>query len=975
MIELKGIGRTYRPKKGEPVKALNSVNLTFGTSGMVFVLGKSGSGKSTLLNVIGGLDKYDEGDLVIKGKSTKDFKQSDFDSYRNTMIGFIFQEYNVLDEFTVAQNIALAIELQGRKATNEEINNILKSVDLEGYGNRKPNELSGGQKQRVAIARALVKEPEVIMADEPTGALDSDTGKQVFETLQKLSKTRLVIVVSHDRDFAETYGSRIIEFKDGVITRDVSRDVKVSSTDESVVFDDEGITVSEGYQLTQKDLDVINEYLLAKDSKAFIKKRKSSASSLGSFNTTDDSLIVKSTESYTSIKSKLPFKSSLKIGASSLKHKTVRLVFSIILASLSFAMFGLTDSLGSYNQKNTAINSLIDSKVDYASFSKEKVTDRGNGWTQKRALNLSNVDLDKLQKIDSGLTFTPVLDGDTNGGLSYYNNVIENKKLGYSGYYISASTGITYLTDELITKNGFTKLAGGLPKKDGQIAITKYQYEIFKDLGMQVSTSGVMTEVKINNYNDILNKKIGNNDEYEIVGVIDTKFNHERYSVLKEDKSSDLGGIFLSQEFSELIGWSYHNLIFVTEDSFNVKVQNKGLNMSDLDGEFTLEVSDYSAYSMQYQIMYNDDLITNAIYFDGYSKDTFSKDKMLIRIPDYYINTIGEFIPNDMQDEYYEEKEAYVVSKIKSLTREQLYNELYRTSWKSIEDYINWDDEMYNYYVKELLDIIQSGFYFGTESLLKEQEIEFDFMNEFIKKNNLTIKAELAFNDYYTDEPIIKELTVVGFSRADDGYETKYIIDPLLISEMVNVDVSGKYKFAISSLESDRSIIKKAVDTHYSDGEIKYKLRNDVIVTLDLVSSTVETMAQVFLYMGIGFAVFASLLLINFIGTSVAYKKQEIGILRAIGARGRDVAGIFFKEATLIAMINFVIATILSGFAIYFINRTMRTDFGIQITILSFGIRQIALIIAISLFVAYISSALPVRKISRKRPIDAIRDK
>ena len=118
------------------------------------------------LNLLGGLDKYDEGEIIIKGVSSKDFKQSHFDSYRNTYVGFIFQEYNVLEEFSVGANIALAIELQGKKATDEEINRILKQVDLEGFGDRKPNELSGGQKQRVAIARALVKQPEIIMADE-----------------------------------------------------------------------------------------------------------------------------------------------------------------------------------------------------------------------------------------------------------------------------------------------------------------------------------------------------------------------------------------------------------------------------------------------------------------------------------------------------------------------------------------------------------------------------------------------------------------------------------------------------------------------------------------------------------------------------------------------------------------------------------------------------------------------------------------
>ena len=169
MLEVKNLTKIYRPKKGVPVVALDKVNLKFPEKGMVFLLGKSGSGKSTLLNLLGGLDKYDNGEIIIKGVSSKKFKQQHFDSYRNTYVGFIFQEYNILEDFTVGANIALAIELQGRKATDEELNNILKEVDLEGYGARRPNELSGGQKQRVAIARALVKNPKIIMADEPSG--------------------------------------------------------------------------------------------------------------------------------------------------------------------------------------------------------------------------------------------------------------------------------------------------------------------------------------------------------------------------------------------------------------------------------------------------------------------------------------------------------------------------------------------------------------------------------------------------------------------------------------------------------------------------------------------------------------------------------------------------------------------------------------------------------------------------------------
>ena len=213
MLEVLNLKKVYKSKMGSDVAALDGVTLRFPEKGMVFLLGKSGSGKSTLLNVCGGLDNPTSGEIIVKGRSSKNFSQSDFDSYRNTFIGFIFQEYNILNEFSVEDNIALALELQGKPKDKAAINNLLEEVDLAGYAKRKPNTLSGGQKQRIAIARALIKSPEIIMADEPTGALDSNTGRQVFETLKRLSRDKLVIVVSHDRDFAERYADRIVELR------------------------------------------------------------------------------------------------------------------------------------------------------------------------------------------------------------------------------------------------------------------------------------------------------------------------------------------------------------------------------------------------------------------------------------------------------------------------------------------------------------------------------------------------------------------------------------------------------------------------------------------------------------------------------------------------------------------------------------------------------------------------------------------
>ena len=197
MLEIRDLVKIYKTKGGVDVRALDGVSLAFPERGMVFLLGKSGSGKSTLLNICGGLDTPDSGEIIIKGRSSKDFTQSDFDSYRNTYVGFVFQEYNILNEFSVEDNIALALELQGRGKDRNKVQEILQKVDLAGYAKRKPNTLSGGQKQRVAIARALVKEPEIIMADEPTGALDSATGRQVLDTLKAHNVTAAFFLVGN----------------------------------------------------------------------------------------------------------------------------------------------------------------------------------------------------------------------------------------------------------------------------------------------------------------------------------------------------------------------------------------------------------------------------------------------------------------------------------------------------------------------------------------------------------------------------------------------------------------------------------------------------------------------------------------------------------------------------------------------------------------------------------------------------------
>ena len=221
MLELKNIKKDY-PGGGETVRALKGISLQFRKSEFVSILGPSGCGKTTMLNIIGGLDQYTEGDLVINGKSTKDFKDRDWDAYRNHSVGFVFQSYNLIPHQTVLQNVELALTLSGvgKAERRSRAKKALEQVGLGSQLKKKPSEMSGGQMQRVAIARAIVNNPDIVLADEPTGALDTETSLQVMEILKEISKDRLVIMVTHNPNLAERYSTRIVRMLDGLITDD-----------------------------------------------------------------------------------------------------------------------------------------------------------------------------------------------------------------------------------------------------------------------------------------------------------------------------------------------------------------------------------------------------------------------------------------------------------------------------------------------------------------------------------------------------------------------------------------------------------------------------------------------------------------------------------------------------------------------------------------------------------------------------------
>ncbi len=307
MIQLSNIRKVYQSKSGQEVVALNNISFNLPEKGMVFIIGKSGSGKSTLLNLLGGLDKPTGGDIFLGA----DALSSNFilDAYRNTSLGFIFQEFHLLDTLTVYENISLALEMKGEVVRESDIKTALEKVDLAGLTNRYPEELSGGQKQRVAIARALIKKPQIILADEPTGNLDSTTSQDILELLKELSSDKLVVVVSHDKEAAGRFGDRVIELKDGNIVSDITND---------------------------------NEKIVSEKPQIVALKH-----------------------------AKFSHKSVFKFVISALGHKKARLVASVLLSVIAIVMFGMSFVISTYdtekqitkNIKKTGMQSFIVSPI------------------------------------------------------------------------------------------------------------------------------------------------------------------------------------------------------------------------------------------------------------------------------------------------------------------------------------------------------------------------------------------------------------------------------------------------------------------------------------------------------------------------------------------------------------------------------------------------------------------------------------
>lgn len=945
MLELKNICKTYQTKGGVEVQALKNVTLSFEDKGMVFLLGKSGSGKSTLLNLCGGLDAPDSGEIIVKGRSSKDFSGADFDSYRNTFVGFVFQEYNILDEFTVEDNIALALELQGKKKDKAAIDDILRQVDLDGYAKRKPVTLSGGQKQRIAIARALVKNPEIIMGDEPTGALDSNTGKQVFDTLKKLSRDKLVLIVSHDREFAEAYADRIIELADGHVVSDVIKsEGKREDIDGNVTVTDTGlITVKKGSELTPVAIKKINELLKKTESDIIISTDGASNAEIrkaGKINDDGGVDVFRQTETQPAVKeysdnerkfirSRLPAGKAVKIGASGLKGKPFRLLATVFLSCVAFILFGLMSTFMMYNPAAVKREAVKASSDKYLS-----VTLRKDGET----LKIGDTTISNMEK-STGITPVGVLQTDN---LMFGADTLKNTEIRYTSVY-NPMGAVVY--DSAQTEKLGLKLAAGewpgaeetvesaLGKvKVVPIAISRFHAQMYIDTGISnhvISANPALKDKTIKTYADLVGMPLtfgtDRNSYYRISGIFDCGEIDKAY----EGLSSNAENWNLQYKYTEYMRTALHTALVI--------------NAASMDGF----VQDGKSASTMY-IVYNGSEFLNVAY---------RSDAVSVKCVDTAGNTIDKMRENDVYIPYVKVRNAV------------------------LGHYGYFNDD-----INRLLDSVykadgtEEGFvdyneFAGEEALKKATpEIMSVFSKIFSGADGGVVNGQTG-----EGKSVTMNIAGIAYDAKDVNGDTGIVSDAFVYSDKAAVrDTNEIYKSVLLPISgiSDKQLeaVININDVEKPDASSKLTINTPLIANIDSVSEIIGMLGKIFLYTGIALAVFAALLLFNFISASIAQKKKEIGILRAVGARGSDVFKIFFAETMIIVGVCLVLSLILSSVLCFVINGMIKNQSAlVSYNMLIFGPLNALIIIAIAIVVAVVGTFVPVYLTARKKPVEAIR--
>ncbi len=1001
MLELRNITKDY-PTGNETVHALKGVSLSFRKSEFVSILGQSGCGKTTLLNIIGGLDRYTEGDLIINGRSTKNYKDRDWDTYRNHSVGFVFQSYNLIPHQTVLQNVELALTLSGvsKSERRKRAKEALAAVGLSSQLKKKPSEMSGGQMQRVAIARAIVNNPDIILADEPTGALDSETSVQVMEILKEISKERLVVMVTHNPELAEQYSTRTVRMLDGVIVSD-----SMPLTDEEI-------------EAEKNELVALN----ASSGNKIKKEKKPSMSFFTSFGLSIRNLFTK-------------------------KGRTVLTSFAgsigIIGIALIYAVSEGTTNYISYVQESTLSSYPITLEAEHVSIGTLMETFIGAAKNKQQHENDAVYQNPVLYDLVNTLSQIQAKENDLRSFKKYLETKLDVKD---NGRFNAAINGIQYSygvdlniytknvdgtiiksnTEELIQKmlmkymgeisgsqlNGDTSmlsmLSGGgmssmmrvwqelLPGKDGSAInpLIKKQYDLIYGEWPNAYDEIVIVVDENNEIDDMTLYALGLISDAEIDRIVTaaakdqplefetqkwsykeicnmefrTILNADCYSmrdgVYKDITTDNVGlnalysnaiplkvtGIIKLQEgtsstlISGTIGYTYHLTEYVAEQNKEASAIIHQINNPTIDIFTGLPFADSEGVL---------DNAKKAETFRAHVSAMTAAEKaetymsiISIPSPEYLAGKIGQVLANMTPEMMKEAVISHILSSSSSMSE---------------EDARKYIDNMPNEQITALI----SGF------IAEQETAKYASEQKALYADKTPEELASMFDDAiinYTDEQCATYYDSV-FEFSNSTYN-------LNMQKLGFIDLEQPTTINLFATSfADKDVIEEMINT-YNKGVDEIS-RIEYTDYMGIMMSSITTIINAIKYVLIAFVSVSLIVSSIMIGVitliSVQERTKEIGILRAIGASKRNVCSMFNAETVIIGFSSGLIGVLFTYLACIPINLILYAMTGIANLRASLDIRVAIALITISVLLTLISGLIPSRGAAKKDPVVALR--
>ncbi len=879
MLIIKGLTKEYLSKRKHKKIALTGINLTFPNKGLIIINGQTGCGKTTLLNMIGKLDVPTSGEIIYNNTSILEYTKKETEAYLNSEIGFVFQEYNLINDLRVIDNLRMVYELSGKEIDEEKIDTLLEYFKITETKNKLCDELSGGERQRVALIRALLKDAKIILADEPTGAVDKKTGELIINYLKEISKERLVIVVTHNEEYGPKYADQIIKMEDGMVVYNN----KIGETKEEV---------------------------------------------------TENKL--------TEVKN-LKFLTMIKLAYHYLKTNLKYLLALLIVTVISFSFIGLLLSFTTINEDQMIARYIQENKINYLN-----VTD----YALAKAISEPDVtDSNYLdyQQVDHYLQKNKI------SSYPYYNYNEHLDNISFESNFQkenmetdSNTSGFVTLDEKEIKEFKCKILAGTLPKKENEIAISTYFYEQFVINGYYNYLTGI--KKSITTYEDLIGLEVNLFSKSLIItGIIDCGFDLNQFTEeYKEDDSNRYLGYYLHLERKHgLITKLFVHPSFIEKTILPI-VNSKEKRFKITYESFNQEIrkieeyqenkasTDIYLFKDENKLEDNEIIIKYDLIKDFSLKDNLTIDAMVkAEIDKIALSTAKEvckdtltFIEHDFDGNPIIESDGS-----------------YKTyTFKNIEEYAT--------YIKRTdINIYHSAY--NLKYLFK--------ISTKAVFNSLTEKEYLTLVNQFNVSAKVKIAGVIDgdsfFENYPDTYISSTLNEKLLANYTINT-CAGVY-IPTKNFKSLNSVIKSI---NKSD---EINCLNFQTFMLNIIELEYNEIIKIMKIVLIVLTIIICFIYQNYLSMVIKNKHHQIGILRSLGIKRNNLTKIFIIHSLLIALGVYLLSIILGNILTIIARNILVTDFGLRIVILYYGLTVYGIILGVMLLMSTVSAIIPIVKMNK----------